>query len=310
MPAIDMTLVSACDEGYFPLLRGLYLSLLESGRLPDHLQLAFFDLGCTQASLDWLSGHGVAVLRLEDILPEGLGDPRYGYHRAQICRPFLRDLFPESSVLGWIDCDTWFQDASILNTLEKVARNYPDDIVIAPEVHYTYTKINDEVRRTHLELHGYYASLYGVAVADELCVMPSVNSGFFLMHRQAPLWADWQNEITRIYGAEFEALDPLARHFGEQISLNKLVKTGHGRQYFDPIYNYLCLWNPPFRDEDGVVRLPEPPFAPVGMLHLAGGWRHFGRLYYEGRLLYDGGDYLTQDERVALLELTPREAFR
>jgi hypothetical protein len=305
-----MTLVSACDEKYFPLLRGLYLSLLESGQLPDGVRLAFFDLGCTRASLDWLTARGVTVSRLEDALPDGLGDSRYGYHRAQTCRPFLADLFPDSEVLGWIDCDTWFQDASVLKDLLLAIQAHPQDILISPEVHYTYTKINDHVRTTQLELQGYYAAIYGSAVADELCITPSVNSGFFLMHRQAPLWAGWKKEIERIYGSGFDDLDPIIRHFGEQISLNKLVKTHYGCQYFDPIYNYLCLWNPPFRDEQGVVRLSAPPYAPVGLLHLAGGWRHFGRSYYDGGLLYKGGTYLSESERDALLEQSVEAAFR
>jgi len=69
----------------------------------------------------------------------------------------------------------------------------------------------------------------------------------------------------------------------------------------DPIYNYVCLWNPPFRDADGVVKIALPPYPAVGIVHLAGGWAHFGRGYLERGLLYSGGSYLTQAERAIML---------
>jgi len=298
-----MVLMSSCDEKYFPLAKGLFLSLLEAPEvLGSDIRLAFLDIGCEPASLKWLQTRGIEIVSGNNSIMGGLSHPHLGYHRAQTCRAFLPDLFSDADVLGWIDCDTWFQDATIVKGLMAEALKTPDAIFICPEVHYTYTKINDEVRVTHKEVHGYYEAIYGTEVADTLHVMPSVNSGFFVMHRTNGLWDAWRGEVGKIYGDDFEKHSPIARHFGEQTSLNMLIKTGHKAVYFDPLYNYLCLWNPPFRDPAGIVRVSYPPFNPVGMLHLAGGWRYFGRTYSERGLLYKAGDYLEDSEKITLLK--------
>ncbi|WP_443750091.1 hypothetical protein [Asticcacaulis solisilvae] len=308
MTMTRMVLMSSCDEGYFPLAKGLFLSLLEAPEAlgpeeegPD-IRLAFLDIGCAPSSLDWLRDRGIEVVAGTNDTMGALSSPHLGYHRAQTCRAFLPDLFPDADILGWIDCDTWFQDAGILRTLMAEALKARDSILVSPEVHYTYTKINDQVRVTHKEVHGYYEALYGTELADRLHVMPCVNSGFFVMHRTNALWEAWKAELRTIYGRDFEKHGQVARHFGEQTSLNMLIRTGHKAVYFDPMYNYLCLWNPPFRDADGVVRVSYPPFSPVGMLHLAGGWRYFGRTYAERGLLYRTGDYLEDREKLALLK--------
>jgi hypothetical protein len=305
-----MLLISSCDEGYFPLLKGLVLSILESPSAQETLRLAFLDIGCAPASIEWLRARGVTVLNMEAVLPDGLGAPLYRYHRAQICRPFLPDIFPGEEVLAWVDCDTWFQDASVLATLRAEALACPDCVLASPEIHYTYTGVNeDQVARQH-ELLGYYEKIYESKIAEALSRRPAVNSGFFVMHRDHSLWAAWRLEIERIYRDEYDSHDPITRHFGEQMSLNKLILDGASVRWFDPSYNYLCLWMPPFRDEEGIVRMSAPPFSPIGMLHLAGGWKHFGRNYFEKGLLYKGGAYLSELEKTLLLADDASETFR
>ena len=130
------------------------------------------------------------------------------------------------------------------------------------------------------------------------------------MHRKHMLWENWRREIERIYLDEYDKHDAVTRHFGDQMAFNKLVYDGATVSWFDPAYNYLCLWNPPYRDENGVVRMSAPPFCPVGMLHLAGGWKHFGEIYYQKGLLYRAGTYLTDNERSLLQLNDTSDTFR
>ena len=189
-----MLLVSSCDEAYFPLLKGLYLSNLGVNALTDNISLAFLDIGCSPQSLLWLAKHNISVHRLEYSVLGALGEKCYGYHRAQICRPFLPKLFPYArDFLSWIDCDTWFQDASFLKTLRSEVLLHPNYILVSPEIHYTYTRVNDLVRERHRELYDHYFALYGSEAAEYLHVLPAVNTGFFAMHSAAKLWGEWEN---------------------------------------------------------------------------------------------------------------------
>jgi hypothetical protein len=285
----------------------MYLSIIDSLGANDHISFAFIDIGCRPASLDWLQQRNISVHSLTDTAVGALADPRYGYHRAQTCRPFLPKLFPDAQILTWVDCDTWFQDVSIFEILRKDAMEYRDHILVSPEIHYTYSKINTDVARRRREMFGYYSGIYGEDAAGKLCLAPTVNSGFFAMHRSNPLWAHWEIEVKDIYQYNYDKYGYLLRHFGEQISLNKLILDGAPARYFDPLYNYLCLWTPPTRGSDGTVRLSAPPYSAIGMLHLAGGWKHFGHEYMARNLLYRSGDYLTPIEKADLVGLLDPE---
>jgi hypothetical protein len=46
------------------------------------------------------------------------------------------------------------------------------------------------------------------------------------------------------------------------------------------------------------------------MVHLAGGWRHFGNLYKNAKLLYRCGSYLTAHEEALLDSVAASARFR
>ena len=309
-PSGRMVIATSCDEGYFPLVKGLLLSMLNGTPLPDTVEPVFLDLGCSADSLAWLATHGVRCIALDETVLDELGRQKYGYHRAQICRPFLPRLFPDADVLAWIDCDTWVQDTSIFDTLRREALDHRNCVLACPEIHYTYTPLNADPDGRRVELKSYYEGLYGRALAEAMSILPTTNSGFFAMHRDNTLWLRWQKEILSIYRDNFDRHDAITRHFGEQMALNKLIHDGAPVRYFDPLYNYLCLWTKPFRDEDGVVRLSAPPYLPLGVLHLAGGWKYFGQAYYDSGLLYRRGDYLSERDRAILFPQTLSQGFR
>jgi hypothetical protein len=61
-----------------------------------------------------------------------------------------------------------------------------------------------------------------------------------------------------------------------------------------------CMWALPFRDNAGLVRVPLPPNAPIGIVHLSM-WSARRHLYYDHGLLFQQGRYLSDEERQSLL---------
>lgn len=303
---VDTLIVCSCDQSYFPLLKGLILSICEQGRLGAGIGLAFIDIGCEARSVSWLQERGVRVCRPDPQILGGLADPALGYQRSQTCRPLLPKLFPDAAIFIWIDCDTWVQDASIFPILRSAVEKDRDKLFIAPECHYSYTHINDGCLERHQEMFSYYQPVFGTEVAQRMCLRPTLNSGFFAMAADNAIWAEWETEVRRIYLGEPNEYDPQVRHMAEQIALNVIAARGSRVTLLDPLYNYVCLWNSPFRDAEGVVRVALPPHLPIGIIHLAGGWLRFGAAYASRGLLYRGGSYLCDEDRTLLFhELDP-----
>jgi len=292
----DTLIVCSCDGNYFPLVKGLILSILDPGPLPAGIGIGFIDIGCDEAALRWLTERGVRVRKLEQAAVGRLADSTFGYQRAQACRPFLPRIFPEARVLIWMDSDMWVQDRSVFAYLHKAARADPDMLFISPECHYSYLPINDDMQLRRQEMYSYYEPAFGAEVARRLCERFTLNSGFFAMHAANGIWGDWARQVRRIFLDEYERYAPTVRHMADQIALNVIANGTARVRLLDPLYNYISHWTPPVRGEDGIVRVALPPHVPVGIVHLTGGLIHFGRGYFEQGLFYRAGAYLTEDD--------------
>lgn len=295
--SIDTLIVFSCDQAYFPLAKGLVLSILEPGGLPPGVGLAFIDIGCEAGALRWLESAGVRVRALDERTVGRLADPHLGYRRAQACRPFLPQLFPEANVLIWMDSDMWVQDGSIFGYLHRAANAHPDKVFITPECHYSYTLINDNAADRQREMQGYYEPLFGKEVAARLRGRPTLNSGFFAMAASHWIWSEWARLLKRIFLEEYDLHERLVLHMADQIALNALANGTADVMLLDPLYNYISLWTPPIRGEGGLARVALPPHVPIGIVHLAGGLKHFGKRYFSDGLFYKEGAYLTEAER-------------
>jgi hypothetical protein len=133
-----------------------------------------------------------------------------------------------------------------------------------------------------------------------MSTLPTLNSGFFAMAADNPVWALWEDEIHRIFASDSAQYAPMVRHMAEQTALNVIARRVNRLMLMDPLYNYICLWTPPVRDADGIVRVALPPHVPLGIVHLAGGWKNHGERYLREGLFYRGGDYLTPEDRAVL----------
>src|SRR5713226_5805249 len=187
-------IVSGADDGYFPLLRDLVLSIRqnpESGRAP----IAAFDLGLAAAARSWLAGEGVTLA-----VPDwDLDFP--GRHRtppirkAQIARPFLRRYFPGYPQYLWIDADAWVQDWSAVETL--VAASAGGKLAICPEIDRSYKRHYKRPKLFGMTLPWRcYRTAYGWRVADRMGRNPMLNCGVFALRGDSPHWDAWIAAMT------------------------------------------------------------------------------------------------------------------
>jgi hypothetical protein len=287
----------ASDEKYFPLAKGLVLSLTESAPLPAGMTLLFIDIGCSNASLEWMDRAGARIVRPDTAVMGRFGDPRLSYRRGQLCRPFLPELIADLDVFIWFDVDIWVQDLRLLDYLRNLAAANPEKLVACPESHYSYRFLNEQLSNRRKEIYSYYEPIFGDEIASAMCERAVLNSGLFAMSRHSPIWREWAASLSRLNQeaaiADLHRIGPRgAIHMVDQTALNYVASKGDRVVLLDPIYNYLCLFAPPFRDNAGVVRLPDAPFAPLGGIHLAGGAGYLKGFYDRG-LFYRGGDFMT-----------------
>lgn len=296
-----VTVVSACDENYFPLAQGLYLSLIQSGRIPENVNFAFVDIGCSDRSVEWLTARGITVRALDIEVMGKLCDERYSYRRGQTCRAFLPLFFPDADVLVWMDPDMWVQDIAGFLAIVSAAAANSEKVFISQEVHQGFvdpgSSFTDRIAG-EAAIFGYH---YGPVVGARLSQRPTYNTGLLAISSHHEIWEKWQAEVERIYVTDYQELkDGRYFHFGDQASFNYLLMDLECVEAIDPLYNYVCIWNPPFRSGDGLVRTTAVPHLPIGIVHLAGGWKRLGDLYVQRGLLFDEGSYLDELGREAL----------
>ena len=293
--------VFSCDQNYFPLAKGLVLSLLEKTLDRDGIGIAFIDIGCEAESLAWLRQHRVAIVSRSQLMAVPGIPSVEKYHLAQVCRPFLPRLFPTAEAFVWLDSDLWVQSAEAIKLFAHLANRNHDKLFICPEWHYAYTPLNSDIIKFQVTKVGpYYQVAYGQEIATKLAVRPTLNSGVFAMAAENPLWDMWASEVRSLYTRDYGGDTAPMRHMAEQLALNYLAFRAGNAVEVDPLLNFMCMWALPFRDDSGVVRVRLPPSSPIGIVHLSL-WAARRALYAEHGLLYQRGEYLSDSERRALL---------
>jgi hypothetical protein len=298
---LSALVVFSCDQKYFPLAKGLVLSLRAAGLAQSGIGIGFIDIGCNPQSLKWFSDQGIRVLPLSALT--AIEDIRAikGYHLAQVCRAYLPRLFPDVRCFVWLDSDLWVQIGDTVKLLAQWASSDRERLFICPEWHYAYETFNNDVMTFHVRNVGsYYAAAYGEDVAAKMAVRPFLNTGVFAMAAENPLWGLWAADMKTLYARDYVEGGDLARHMADGLSLTRLAAETSRGAMVDPLFNFACIWALPFRDNAGVVRVALPPYAPIGIVHL-NMWTARRRFYFEQRLLFQEGRYLTDDERGQLL---------
>jgi hypothetical protein len=296
----------SCDAGYFPLLKGLILSLRRDGGGWDDVALYLADVGCSPADVAWAEAHGVTVKEFRsadhyDLPPFVAENPRYA---SLLYRGVIPTLFPGHEVYLHVDADVWMQNAHAAILYLETAARHPTRVVIAPCVDSSYMSEFTKSQAHVLANTAVCAAVYDPETAAAQVCRPVLSAGVFAAHRTHRIWRDWRAEMETAYGKEYDV--ELCRAGADQTTLNRLL---HDKLDFIPLsarFNYNChVGFPVRRGEDGRVVIGFPPHDPIDVMHLTC-FGSYKDMYRKHGLLFDRGAYLT-DGDWATLGLTPPE---
>lgn len=303
MPAdkpFTTAIVFASDQGYVFLARGLVLSLNAAGFPNADAKLVLVDLGCNEEARAWMREHGVEIVPMDDaLIPPKVMAVITPVQRAMAMRPWLPQLLPQFDHIVWLDCDLWVQNGDVIKFLRGGAQAAPDCIMVAPgSSHYNVTLYTDIAHLVNMQ-RIWYESCY-----DAEFVKKGVNSlhysgGVWGIQRSSPFWDQWKAEVEYLYPT-LAAKNRDLVHLAEQIALNAVILRSNKLLRLDPLYNFHVNSGGALRLPDGrVVANMLVPIRDIGVIHLAN-WGFLRGQYLQHKLLYRGGDYLTQAELAAL----------
>lgn len=272
MTRTDTIIVTSANTAYTPLLSGLLASVRDHG---GGLPVGLLDTGLTAedrarfapfvdhfAIPDWhMSAAHLARFRP----PEWI--------KAMTARPHLRDYFPGYRTYIWLDADTWVATPTALATLIAAASGR--DIAVVPTVDPAYVRYHGlGALKARAAILPIYRTLLPEALAQAMLVLGELCSGVFAMPAGSPIWEQWAVEIGPILDHSMERSDTLY-HIFEQTALNLAVHRRYADAAFLPArFNWvLGEATPVIDDATGCLRVPQPPYDAIEILHLI----HSGR---------------------------------
>jgi len=298
--------VSASDENFFSLTKGLYLSLISSGLPDDDVDLGFVDTSGSVAVQKWMNQLGVVVRDVSKTsLVEGLPDVRLPnarlpmFTRGQMVRPLLPRLFPEYEVFLWIDGDAWVQKRSSVDLLIRLAQEHPQKLCICTSVDSAYSKFYHDYI-AYLEAYDRaYRVCYDETVAAEMRGKAILCSGAFSLSAQSPLWTAWNRQFPIVYSKDYSN-HPNALHVAEQLALNVVAYRSRLFLPLDSAHDFMCHAASVVRDpRSGKAVVEGQPDRELGIVHLSD-FPRSKRDYLSKGLLWSRGEYLDPRDREEL----------
>ena len=251
-------LVTAANDEYFPLLRGLLRSLRDCPQGAS-LAVSVLDLGLTTKQVAWLNN------RVHQIVEPGwdLSFPNQAEmgkgFQAMTARPFLPEHFPDFEYLFWMDADAWVQQGSALDDYQAAAQS--GGLAITPEMSRCYDVTFDPSHA--VALYRSFKDVYSKEVAESFGFNPILNSGVFCAHRDAPHWDAWKTILE-------DSLQHTQNFYIEQYALNVAVyHEGLPTNYLPATHNWMCHHSTPSYDDiSGTLVEPFTPHETLSVIHL------------------------------------------
>ncbi len=263
-------LISGADKNYYPLLiewlhsirafkqsEGMDICIIDSGMTPD--QLATLKPLCKSIVCpDWPSG-----------LPEKKLKGNEGL-KTNVCRPFIREIFPGYDTYMWMDADTWVQDWSAVQMFLNAANKKRNRLIATNGADRNAPKqirvkwIGRWPRRVTNFYFSNTASTFGFKAAKQLCTQAVINVGCFALSAAAPHWEHWKKLVVKCAreGKLFTS---------DQISLGVMIYLDGYKAEMLPSYTHWSCNLPPLWDPDKKLFVePSTPHAPLGILHMHG----------------------------------------
>ncbi len=262
-----LALVTACDERFYPVAKGLLLSLRRAGLPNDECHVYLLDLGCSVESQLQLIDQGIRVVPLAEVrrhIPFSID--RFPVQTAAMAgRPFLREIIPNYDIYTWIDADAWVQNGASLRLYWECASSLPDRVIACAQIDVSYW-LHYDLNRYREYATRAFSGVYEDA-GEQLSNRAVITAGVFSLSRNAPVWAQWGEELAKVYGKNYTAEKMHSLHLAEQTALNWLICTGKVKVCaLEPIYNYEVCCGEPLLDSQGIVRLRHPPHREVSLV--------------------------------------------
>jgi len=254
----DTLIVTGADRNFYALLTGLVDSIRDNtdGGIP----IGVLDFGLEAEQRGILERRGLNVVTPGRDFDGREHDTWVGNTQALTVRPFLPRYFPGYEIYLWIDADVWVQDASAIDLYLSVAR--ANRLAITPHIGRSYKSFKKWPRpRFNTLMFREYRKGWGWRTANELGKYPIANAGVFALKADAPHWELWRRAMagrpTRMW---------------DQTALNYVIHHDKAAVGLLPDWcNWIAIDAPPKMDEvNGMLVEPEPPYRPIGMIHLVG----------------------------------------
>jgi hypothetical protein len=268
----SVTIVTAGDAGYFPLLKDLIVSLQRGlgSALPP---LSILDIGLNEAQRIWLRGLGADIRTLGWDLDYPKRSKPPNSFKVLAGRPHLPKHFPGYDIYLWIDADCWVQDASVLDLFIKPAAQ--GKLAIVPEIDRGYWTIHKRPKPWGQNQRA-FAWAFGMREGYRYGRNVILNAGVFALHRDAPHWQLWSDNyasaLKRVRFSPWAYRGNQNFFLSDQTSLNRAVFVQGAPATLLPAY---CNWfagkgTPMFDTEAHLVVEPQTPHRELGIIHLAG----------------------------------------
>lgn len=252
-------IVSASNAEFFPLLKGLILSIHE--HRPDRqIEISVLDLGMTGDQLDELGSLGVKVVpaKWDFEFPGRDSAPRW--FQAMTARCYLPRYFPGYELYLWLDADAWLQDWRAIELLLLAGAG--GNLVIAPELHRAYP-LSYRTGRSNQPSYDSLTISFGETIAQKLIERPMLNVGVFALHQDSPLWPIWAKWVQI-------GLNRSVNRMTEQNAINAAIYLEPLPFYPLPAWaNWLCAWaRPHFNPYTSQFVEPVLPHEAISIMHV------------------------------------------
>ena len=252
-------IITASDEKYADITRGLLRSLHQWGDLPCG-EIGLLDVGLSEKTREEFARYASVIVEPGwDFEIDPAMRQEQPYLRAKLARPRLPAYFPGRDLYLWLDADIWVQNRFAIEWFFEAARTGGMAVVPSSDRSYAFHPTHIEWRWNHL--HAYF----GDEAMQLYHFKQYYNSGAFALVRDAPHWDVW----AKWFESALEA-DP-ARVSDQAVMNYAIWKDDLPVHPLPSRCNWLCHFRTPAFDV-ATNQFCEPfaPHLPLGMLHLAG----------------------------------------
>ena len=265
-------LVTAADEKYHESVMDLVRSVRATGFECD---IGIIDSGLPKTFAGFAGAQDCLIHRtaLTGALVAASRDVPQGW-KAALLKPHIRDIFTGYETYIFLDADTWVQQRFALDHLQTYSRDGSLAIVSQRSRFHEW----DAARGNGVEFNIFgqpiranwytmFSRKSKLSAADKrlLASRPILNAGVFALRGDAALWEVWQRAVLEAV----QALPRGRQYAADQIGLGLAVyRSGAPLALLPETCNWMSVWR--FDAATGLFTETQPPFADVGIVHLAG----------------------------------------